>query len=109
MASNPDAFPSGPWRLHQFYHPRLQTTEANQVLLFAFKPHLYQPADVHLFHRTDGQQLAFTVSGSRRWANEGYIEGTFYNAYAYFVGAEKKINARHSLALTAFVHLQNAG
>ncbi len=45
---------------------------------------------------------AFTVSGSRRWANEGYIEGTFYNAYAYFVGAEKKINARHSLALTAF-------
>ncbi|NVO21098.1 MAG: TonB-dependent receptor [Bacteroidetes bacterium] len=45
---------------------------------------------------------AFTVSGSRRWGNEGYVEGTFYDGYAYFVGAEKKFNSRHSLALTAY-------
>lgn len=45
---------------------------------------------------------AFTVSGSRRWGNEGYVDGTFYDGYAYFLGAEKKINSRHSIALTAY-------
>lgn len=42
----------------------------------------------------------FTVSGSRRWAEEGRIDGTFYDAWAYFLGAEKKLNERHSLQLT---------
>src|SRR5690606_7081024 len=44
----------------------------------------------------------FTVSGSRRWAEEGRIEGTFYDAWAYFLGIEKKFNDRHTLQLTAF-------
>jgi len=44
----------------------------------------------------------FTVSGSRRWAEEGKIEGTFYDAWAYFIGVEKKINEKHSLNFTAF-------
>ena len=43
---------------------------------------------------------AFTVSGSKRWAEEGYVEGTFYDAYGYFVGIEKKINDKHSIAIT---------
>lgn len=45
---------------------------------------------------------AFTFTGSKRWGNEGFIEGTFYDGYAYFLGAEKKINSRHSIALTAY-------
>ncbi len=45
---------------------------------------------------------AFTFSGSRRWANEGYVEGTFYDAWAYFFAAEKKINDKHSINLTVF-------
>ncbi len=45
---------------------------------------------------------AFTFSGSRRWAEEGYVEGTFYDAWAYFLSAEKKLNPRHTLVLTAF-------
>lgn len=43
-----------------------------------------------------------TVSGSRRWAEEGRIEGTFYDAWAYYLGIEKKISDRHTLAFTAF-------
>lgn len=46
---------------------------------------------------------AFVVSGSRRIANEGYLEGTSYNAWAAFIAAEKKLNNNHSLNLTAFV------
>lgn len=45
---------------------------------------------------------AVTVSGSRRWGQEGYIKGTFYDAWAYYLGLEKRINENHSLEFTAF-------
>ncbi|WP_334124327.1 carboxypeptidase regulatory-like domain-containing protein [Empedobacter brevis] len=45
---------------------------------------------------------AFMVSGSRRWADEGIIEGTFYDAYAYYLGIEKKFNEKHTLNFTSF-------
>lgn len=45
---------------------------------------------------------AFSASVSRRWSEEGYVEGTFYDSWAYFFAAEKKFNDRHSLALTVF-------
>ncbi len=45
---------------------------------------------------------AFTFSGSRRWAQEAYVEGTFYDAWSYFGAAEKHINNRHSLGLIAY-------
>ncbi|MDD3877720.1 MAG: carboxypeptidase regulatory-like domain-containing protein [Bacteroidales bacterium] len=45
---------------------------------------------------------AFTVSGSRRWGNTSYVDGIFYDAWAYFGSAEKKINQKHSVALTVY-------
>jgi hypothetical protein len=45
---------------------------------------------------------AFTASVSRRWAQEGYVEGTFYDAYSYFLSAEKKINKQHSIGLVGY-------
>ena len=45
---------------------------------------------------------AFMVSGSRRWAEEGIIEGTSYDAYAYYLGIEKKFNEHHTLNFTSF-------
>lgn len=45
---------------------------------------------------------AFTFSGSRRWAKEGVIDGTYQDAYAYFGSIEKKFGENHSLNLTAF-------
>jgi hypothetical protein len=45
---------------------------------------------------------AWTLSGSRRIANEGYVTGTFYDAWAYFLSAEKKLNSQHSLGLIFF-------
>lgn len=43
---------------------------------------------------------SFSLSGSYRWAEEGYIPGTFYKGISYFAGVEKEINAKHSLGLT---------
>jgi hypothetical protein len=45
---------------------------------------------------------AFTLSGSRRWGNESYVDGVFYDAWAYFGSAEKKLNDAHSIALTVY-------
>jgi len=43
---------------------------------------------------------AFSFSASRRWGNEGYIDGTFNDSWAYFFSAEKKINNNHSINFT---------
>jgi len=43
---------------------------------------------------------AVSVSGSRRWAQEGWYDGTFFDGYAYFLSVDKKINEKHSLNFT---------
>ncbi len=45
---------------------------------------------------------AITVSGSRRWAEQSYIKGTFYDAWSYFASLEKKFGKNHSLNLTVY-------
>ncbi|MDA3614794.1 TonB-dependent receptor [Polluticaenibacter yanchengensis] len=45
---------------------------------------------------------AFSLSGSRRWAGEGYVPGTYYDGWGWFAAIDKKINSRHLLSLTAF-------
>jgi hypothetical protein len=55
----------------------------------------------------DKDGWAFVVSASRRWAQEGYFEGTDYAANSLFASVEKKINDKHSLNLTA-MYAQNS-
>jgi hypothetical protein len=45
---------------------------------------------------------AWSVAYSRRWADEGYVRGTFYDGHSYFASLEKSINSAHSIALTTF-------
>ena len=52
---------------------------------------------------------ALTFSGSKRWAEEGYIPGTFYDAYAAFLSAGKKFGNTHELTLTAFAAPSRSG
>ena len=42
---------------------------------------------------------AFAGLVGYRWANEGVIEGTFYNSLSYFLSAEKRFNDKHALSL----------
>ena len=48
----------------------------------------------------NGWYMMAHVSG--RYAGKGYTEGTFYQAYSYFLSVEKKINDKHSIDLTVF-------
>lgn len=45
---------------------------------------------------------AFTFSGSRRWADEGYIPGTYYDGWSYFAAVDKRLGQKHLLSLVAF-------
>lgn len=44
---------------------------------------------------------AMSVLFAKRWG-DGYIQGTGYEAYNWFVNVSKRINDRHQLSLTAF-------
>lgn len=48
-------------------------------------------------YSTSHKNWDFTVSVSRRWAEEGHFQGTFYDANSFFVGVENKINDSHSI------------
>ena len=46
---------------------------------------------------------AFSGNVTYRWANRGYVEGTFYNALSYFLGVQKVFgDGAHSLSFTTW-------
>jgi hypothetical protein len=44
--------------------------------------------------------LTYSVSASRRWAKQGYIDGTIYDAFSVFGALEYRINKKNSLNIT---------
>ncbi|MDT0642036.1 TonB-dependent receptor [Zunongwangia sp. F363] len=44
----------------------------------------------------------YSVSVSRRFAEEGYTDGTVYDANSIFLAVEKRLNSNHALNFTAF-------
>lgn len=50
---------------------------------------------------------AYAASASYRMANEGFFEGTDYDAKSFFLAIEKKVNNNHSLNLSA-IYAQNS-
>lgn len=59
---------------------------------------------IMLTHSTglNSKGWAFTISGSRRWAEEGYADGTYYDGWSYFLAVDKRINDRHLLSFVTF-------
>ncbi len=45
---------------------------------------------------------AFSISGSRRWADEGFTDGTYYDGWSFYTAIDKKINERQTLSFAAF-------
>ena len=45
---------------------------------------------------------AFSGGVTYRWAKEGYVEGTFYNAFSYFLGIQKVWKNGHALSFTTW-------
>ncbi|MGV3695974.1 carboxypeptidase-like regulatory domain-containing protein [Flavobacterium sp.] len=55
----------------------------------------------------DKNGWAYVVSASRRWAQEGYFEGTDYSANSLFASVEKKFGSKHSLNFTS-IYAENS-
>tara|TARA_R110002167_G_scaffold13570_21_gene56288 strand:+ start:972 stop:3698 length:2727 start_codon:yes stop_codon:yes gene_type:complete len=51
-------------------------------------------------HALQKNGFAFSVSASRRWAKQGYIQGTLYDAYSFYGGLEYQINTKNALLFT---------
>ena len=51
----------------------------------------------------------YTISASKRIGNEGYVDGTMYNANSLFTSIEKKINNNHSLSFTSITAFNKRG
>lgn len=45
---------------------------------------------------------AISMSGTRRWAEEGFIEGTFYDSWSYFLSLDRKVGENHLFNFTGF-------
>ncbi len=45
---------------------------------------------------------AFSASASRRWAQKGYVPGTSYDGYSYYLGISKKLSKSSMLHFTTF-------
>lgn len=43
---------------------------------------------------------AVSLAASRRWAEEGYVDGTFYDAYSYFLSVDRKLTDKSILNLS---------
>jgi len=52
---------------------------------------------------------SFTFSGSRRAGNEGFNEGSSYDANSLFASIEKKINSKHSINFTSIIASNKRG
>ncbi|AEM70152.1 TonB-dependent receptor [Allomuricauda ruestringensis DSM 13258] len=53
--------------------------------------------------------LAYSVSASRRWAKEGFVEGTLYDAYSFFGAVEYQFNPQNSLTFTSMLARNRRG
>lgn len=53
--------------------------------------------------------FAYSISASRRWAKEGYIDGTLYDAYSLFGALEYQINSKNSIVGTAILTSNRRG
>ncbi|NER10199.1 TonB-dependent receptor [Muriicola jejuensis] len=53
------------------------------------------------YHTGQGKRgFAHSLSLSRRWAEEGYVHGTPYDAYSIFISSGIALNEEHSIAFT---------
>lgn len=53
--------------------------------------------------------LAYSLSASRRWAKEGYVDGTLYDAYSFFGALEYQFNPQNSITFTSILARNRRG
>jgi hypothetical protein len=52
--------------------------------------------------KTSEKGWTYAVAGSYRWADEGFVEGTPYEAFSYFLSVDKDMGKGHFLSFSGF-------
>jgi hypothetical protein len=99
---NPSSFAFGEVGGETNYQMRASQFSPGQKISLMGSNRNYKLRGMYTISRALRNGYSFTFSTSYRWADEGYVDGTFYNAFAYFLSLEKVFNAHHSLSLTAW-------
>lgn len=73
-------------------------------LSYAFSNRIFQHRGM-ITHSTGMMQngLAITISASTRQGSNVYVPGTYFNANAFYISVDKKLNDKHLLSLTSFL------
>ncbi len=53
--------------------------------------------------------FAYSISASKRWGNEGYVNATLYDAFSLFTAVEYNFNERNSINATAIYSPSRSG
>ena len=59
--------------------------------------------------KLNNDNLQYSISASRRWAQEGYIEGTLYDAFSVFATVEYKLNQKNDFLFTSMLASNRRG
>jgi hypothetical protein len=78
------------------FGPTIQTTYS-----LANRSYVHRAMFTYSTGVKDGK-WALVMSGSRRYASEGYVKGTFYDAWSFFISGERIINPKHSIGIVGF-------
>ncbi|MFN3557148.1 MAG: TonB-dependent receptor [Bacteroidales bacterium] len=80
-----------------------QTTEARKggTLFYGFGHDGYERRSISLSTGLMDNGWAITALGGRT-TGDGYVDGTEFDGWSYFLNASKKVNDRHILSFTAF-------
>ncbi|MGF1559630.1 MAG: carboxypeptidase-like regulatory domain-containing protein [Flavobacteriaceae bacterium] len=54
-------------------------------------------------------RLAYSISASRRWAKEGYVDGSLYDAFSVFGAVEYRLNQDNSINFTGILASNRRG
>ncbi len=86
-----------------YYNTRASSYRKGTSLAYSFTNRSYYHRLMATYHSGMSKKgWAFSLSGSRRWADTGIIEGTYQDSYGFFGSVEKKFSDRFSMNLTAF-------
>ncbi len=56
-----------------------------------------------------GSGISYSFSGSRRWGKRGYVDGTLYDAFSFFMGLEYRLSKKNSINMTAIMASNRRG
>lgn len=102
VSLNPSRFAFGAIGGSTNYQIRASQFSQGQKLSLMGSNRNYMFRGMYTISKNLGKDFYLTFSTSYRWAHEGYVQGTFYNAFSYFLSLEKIINPHHSISFTTW-------